>query len=267
MKLFLSADIEGTAGIARWEEARPENPAYGYFREQMSKEVAAACRGALAAGAGEVVIKDAHGPACNILPSLLPEGTRITRGWMGSPLLMMEGLDGSYDGVLFTGYHSAAGRDGNPLAHTISSGKIDAVVINGVRASEFLLNAYTAAYYQVPILFLSGDEALCKEAAGQVPGIHTVSTLVGEGNATTSLHPATAVRLLEERVKAAVLAAGEQKPLPLPGHFTVEIRYKDHPPAYKAAFYPGVERMEEKTIRFVTEDYFEVLRLILFVIM
>lgn len=264
MKIFLSADIEGTAGIARWDETRQGNPAYSYFQEQMSQEVAAACRGALAGGAKEVVVKDAHGSACNIIPNLLPEKTRLTRGWQLSPMLMMETLDSSFAGVVFTGYHSASNRDGNPLAHTISSSKVGCLRINGVKASEFLINAYTAAYFGVPVCFLSGDAQLCEEAQAQVPGITTVSTMVGTGGSSCSIHPAEATRLIEKQVQLAVEQCHNLTPILLPENFTVNIRFKDFSLGYKAGFYPGASRADEKSIRFETDDYMEVLRLLLF---
>ena len=161
-KLFLSADIEGTCGIADWKETELGEAQGEYFRAEMTKEVAAACEAAIAAGAEDILVKDAHSSGRNIDPSKLPEQARILRSWTRDPQVMMAGLDSSFEGVLFTGYHSPAGSDGNPLAHTMNGGNVW-VKINGVQASEFLINAYTAASLKVPVLFLSGDEALCAE--------------------------------------------------------------------------------------------------------
>ncbi|MDO4549463.1 MAG: M55 family metallopeptidase, partial [Clostridia bacterium] len=130
MKVFLSADIEGTAGIAHWEETEHGKFLYDHFSRQMTREVAAACEGAIAAGADEILIKDAHDSARNIDPDALPECARIFRGWGREPYSMMAGLDKSFDGVVFTGYHSAAGTDFNPLSHTMNQG-ILAIRING----------------------------------------------------------------------------------------------------------------------------------------
>lgn len=264
-RVFLSADIEGTAGIARWEEARAHEASHQYFKEQMSREVAAACRGALAAGADEVVVKDAHGPASTIIPSFLPKGTRIIRGWFGGPQLMMDGLDNSFDLVVCTGYHSAASWDGNPLAHTINSSKVDRVTINGETCSEFMLNAYTAAYHRVPVAFVSGDENLCRRSCAFIPGLATVATLEGIGNATLSIHPETAVEQIEAGVKEAVYAR-RTKPVALPRQFSVDLRFKDQHLAYRAAQYPGASLTEAKTAHFEAADYLDVLRFLYFTI-
>ena len=114
MKIFISSDMEGTAGIVHWDETEKGKDGYSHFSAQMSREVAAACEGANAAGAKEILIKDAHDSARNINPELLPENVRIFREWGRHPYSMMAGLDETFDGVFFTGYHSAAGMNTNP---------------------------------------------------------------------------------------------------------------------------------------------------------
>ena len=116
MKVFLSADIEGTCGICDWSETERSTPNdYTIYQKQMNREVNAACLGALAAGAEGVYVKDAHDSARNLDPMQLPEQIRIHRGWSGDPLSMMSGLDSdSFDAVFFTGYHAWASCPGNP---------------------------------------------------------------------------------------------------------------------------------------------------------
>ena len=111
MKVFLSADMEGTCGIVAWPETERSTPMdYAPYQKQMSREVAAACRGALSAGAEDVLVKDAHDSARNIDPTVLPRGARIHRAWSGDPLSMMTGLNQeTFDAVFFTGYHAWAG--------------------------------------------------------------------------------------------------------------------------------------------------------------
>ena len=120
MKVFISADIEGTCGITDWAETeRCTMDDYKPFQKQMTREVKAACKGALDAGVGEIFLKDAHDSARNIDAAELPECIRILRGWTGDPLSMMSGLDrDDYGAVLFTGYHAWASCPGNPLSHT-----------------------------------------------------------------------------------------------------------------------------------------------------
>ena len=102
MKIFISSDIEGTAGIVDWKETELSERVGDYFREQMSREVAAACRGALAGGADDVLVKDAHDYARNIDPTVLPEEVKILRGWTRDPYIMMAGIDKSFAGAFFT---------------------------------------------------------------------------------------------------------------------------------------------------------------------
>ena len=124
MKVYISADIEGVAGIAHWDEARKNHGDYAEFREQMTREVAAACRGARAAGATEILIKDAHASGRNLLHRQLPAGVRLIRGWSGHPLSMVQELDEGFAAVMMIGYHSPASSGANPLAHTMSSSRL-----------------------------------------------------------------------------------------------------------------------------------------------
>jgi hypothetical protein len=116
-KIFISADIEGTTGINVWPETEPPND---YFRKQMTREVSAAANSAFLNGATDIVIKDAHDSARNLIPDELPRKIRLVRGWMSDPDCMMQGLDKSFDACIFTGYHSPAGNNGNPLSHTMT---------------------------------------------------------------------------------------------------------------------------------------------------
>lgn len=116
MKLFICADIEGTAGIVDWEEARLGTSAHERFAQNMTNEVKAACEGAMKAGTSEILIKDAHGSARNILPAMLPREAKVFRGWARDPYIMMAGIDKSFDAVAMTGCHSEAGCSGNPLS-------------------------------------------------------------------------------------------------------------------------------------------------------
>lgn len=269
MNVFISSDIEGTCGVAAWSETEPGKTGgdYEYFRAQMSREVAAACRGALAAGAERVLVKDAHDSARNIDPSVLPEAVQINRGWAGDIYSMMSGIQrGEWDAVAFTGYHAAAGCSGNPLSHTMNL-SVDWIEINGVRASEFTLNAYMAGYHRVPVCFLSGDEALCESARRMIPDIATVPVNRGDGNSATSLHPALAVRRIEETLRGQLESGAYRRCIvPMPAKFEIVIRYKEHRTAYRASFYPGVEQTEEKTIRFTCVDYRDAMCLFQFVL-
>ncbi|MDR1638913.1 MAG: M55 family metallopeptidase [Clostridiales bacterium] len=266
MKLLISADIEGTCGIADWDEtAENRSVWYSYFKEQMSKEVSAACQGALDGGADYVRVKDAHHSARNINPALLPRGVQLHRGWSGSPFCMAAGVEEGFDALAFTGYHSPACGAGNPLSHTMET-DIDEVLINGVRTSEFMIHAYAAAMKGVPSIFLSGDEALCELAQQFVPGITVFPVMQGIGKSTISMHPADAVEGIRSAMKTAVEKRGDDCLVKLPEHFTAEVKYVNHHRAFKLSFYPGASLFGERTVAFSSDDYMEVLRFFHFVL-
>ena len=192
MKIYISADIEGVAGITHWDEAAKTHAAYPEFRERMTNEVVAACEGAIAAGAKEIWIKDAHSSGRNVFAERLPDCARIIRGWSGHPFSMVQELDESFDALLFTGYHSKAGDEGNPLAHTMSL-KVALITVNGQAASEFMLHSYAAATKNVPAVFLSGDKGICADAKALIPGITTAAVSEGIGPSTVSIAPQRAL--------------------------------------------------------------------------
>lgn len=266
MKVFLSADIEGTCGICDWSETERSTPNdYSIYQKQMQREVNAACQGALDAGAEYIYIKDAHDSARNLNPMELPEQIRIHRGWSGDPLSMMSGLDSDkFGAVLFTGYHAWASCPGNPLSHTMNL-QNNWVTLNGTRMSEFMMNAYTAAYYGVPVTFLSGDEALCQFAKTLIPNITTVAVNRGAGASACSIHPAVAVREIQARVKDS-LSNADKCLLSLPDKFEMVICFKEHKRAYDRSFYPGARLVDSTQVAFTAGDWYEMLRFCHFVL-
>lgn len=264
-KLFISADIEGTCGIIHWHETEKNHADWAYFREQMTREVAAACQGALSAGYDEVLVKDAHDSARNIDPRGLPVQTRLYRGWGGHPYCMMQGLDESFAGVVFTGYHNAAGTDSNPLAHTMSTAVVQ-FVLNGELASELYINALIASMLGVPVYAVSGDAGLCEWMRQKNPHTAVVPVNTGYGPAVLSLHPDEAVQQIRAAVTKAVAQPKKRCLFPMPEGFECEITFREHGKAMRGSFYPGIERKDARTLRFVCEDYFEFLRMMHFVV-
>ena len=257
-KLFLSADIEGTAGIAHWDETEQGKLLYAHFSRQMSREVAAACEGALSAGYEDILVKDAHDSARNINPELLPVEARIFRGWGKHPFSMMTGLDNSYSGVVFTGYHSAAGTDFNPLSHTMNT-RNNYIKINGEICSELMMNCLTAAYCGVPVYCVCGDKGLCDWIQSVNPNISVVPVSEGFGNGSISIHPDLAVKRIRETVAAAVNKPAADCMYPLPEHFHVEVSFKQHISAKGASWYPGCVQTGPFTVEFDADDYMAVL--------
>jgi len=264
-RLYVSADIEGVCGIVDWKETEIGEAQGAYFRAEMTSEVAAACEAAVASGVTDILVKDAHGSGRSIDPSRLPREARVLRAWTRDPYVMMAGLEPSHEGVFFIGYHSAAGTDGSPLAHTMETNNV-AVRINGALASEFLINAYIAAYVGVPVLLLAGDAALCATAASVNPNIRTVAVSEGRGNASISIHPA----LAQERIAAAAadaLAADPRRMLvELPASFDVSIHFKQHWLANRGSYYPGARRLGAHEVGFSSKDWGAVMAFLFFVL-
>ena len=263
-KLYNSADIEGVCGIEDWKETELTDAGGAWFRKQMSEEVRAACEGAVQAGVRDILVKDAHDSGRNIDASILPANVRLLRGWTEDPRVMMAGLDETFGGVLFIGYHSGANTDGNPLAHTMSL-QIVSATINGIGASEFLINTYTAASLGVPVLFLSGDAMLCDKAEALGCGIRTVAVSRGLGGASISIHPDLARERIRETVAEAVSCAQGRVRVPeLPSRFVLRTRYRDHAKAYRASFFPGARASGSHEIEIRARNWNDILVFMLF---
>ena len=198
MKIFVSADIEGIAGVTLPDECDPGKPASQPYQRRMTEHVAAACEGAIAAGAEDILVKDAHWNGDNIDAAALPREARLIKGWSGHPLFMVQGIDEGFDAAMFVGYHARAGSGGNALAHTLSGSKVARIEVNGRPVAEHHLNAWAAATVGVPVVMVSGDEALCEDAEDFVPAITTVPVMRGEGESSVSLHPEEA----RDRIRA-----------------------------------------------------------------
>ena len=254
MKLFISADIEGCIGTTLSAETHKEEACYRPFAEEMTREVAAVCEALIEAGADEIVVKDGHGDATNIDFSALPGKVKLIRGKSGHPFNMMFGLDESFDAVLYVGYHAPAGCGGNPISHT-STGNSNHIYLNGKLMSEFMLNSYTAALFKVPVVFVSGDEAICSLAKEMVPGITTAPVKKGVGASTINMSLPEGLRFLRERAKAAVSGDLSSCRIELPEKFEYVVNYKKIKKAYQMSFFPGAERVDERTNRVVSGDW------------
>ena len=265
MRVFISADIEGIATTTIWPQASKGEIGYPEACQEMTREVVAACEGAIAAGADYIRVKDAHGSGTNIDPQQLPECVELTRSSCGSPWSMVYGVTDGFDAAMFVGYHCAAGREGNPLSHTETTSTVY-VKLNGVKCSEFMLYSWACAKANVPSVMLAGDRMLCEDSASLHPKLITVPVKYGYGGSTTSLQP----RLAQERIREAAKRALEQDLTnaicKVPDNFTLEICFKEQVKATRASFYPGFEKIDDNTICMETNDYYEVLRAVVWVL-
>lgn len=259
-KLFVSCDIEGTCGIAAWDETEAGKAEYAPFAEQMSLEVGAACEGLLAGGAEQIFLRDAHSSARNIRPALLPQkpGIQLFRGWGRDPYGMMSGIDETFDGALFTGYHSACGWDGSPLSHTTNTSNFT-IKLNGEIMPELMACSLTAAMFGVPVLMVTGDQMICDWFRQKVPAAVTVPVSYGRGNGSISIMPGEAVRRIREGAEQAARLDPAQCMFPRPDHYCVEICFREHQKARSASWYPGVKQLDMRTVRFESDNWMDVL--------
>jgi D-amino peptidase len=266
MKIYISADIEGVTGIDHWDETLLGATNYDLFREQMTREVIAACEGAIAAGATEIIVKDAHHTGRNILPHRLPEPVNLIRGWSRHPYSMVQELNSSFTALVLIGYHSRAGSGANPLAHTLTT-DINQLKLNGQPVAEFHLMAMTAASEGVPVVFVSGDAALCQDVKTYDAAIETVATNKGIGESVLSLHPEQAIQQIRTGVETALRNCHQLQPRSLPSHFQLEVEYKHPPQAYRNSFYPEARLQDARSVVLETDTWFEVMRALQFIVL
>lgn len=254
LKIYISADMEGVVGAVTGDQLGPSGFEYAQFRELMTAEVNAAIDAARQAGATEILVSDSHGNGQNLLLEKLPQDIRLVRSWP-RPLMMMQGIDETFDGAIFIGYHTSTTNTEGVRAHTLSSANLTAVRLNGKPMSEAGLNAAIAGHFGVPVLMISGDDAIVAEAQGLLGDIEgaAVKEAISFHSATT-LMPEAALRLIGEKVAAAMERIDEFEPYELAGPIELEVSFKNYRPPQLLSYLPIVEQVDSHTIRYVADD-------------
>ncbi len=258
LKVFVSVDMEGVAGLIHWDETGSGGPDYQLFRTIMTGEANAAVAGAFEAGATEVVVRDAHDSARNILPDQIDPRARLIREWNG-PLSMMEGIDRTFDAVVFVGYHARVGTPNAVLKHTMSLSLFD-VILNGVRMPEGGWNAAIAGYFDVPVIFLSGDTAICKQIQEIIGPIETAAVKEGMGPAASMIHPSKAREMIQNGVRTALKNLKAYKPYKPSSPYKLEIVFVDENQARRASYIPGADRTGERSVAFTSADFMDIVK-------
>jgi len=201
VKVFISSDMEGTAGVVDWSQCLLGESEYEYYRTLLQAEVNAAIEGAQEAGASEFLVNDSHSKMQNLRPDTLAGSARYLSG-RHKPMYMMQGLDSSFDAVFFVSYHGSMASSA-PLSHTYNPRAIAEVTLNGTVVGESGINALVALGFGVPIVLITGDEVTAAEAAKVSPGVYpaVVKTAVSRF-AADSLHPAAARELIRAQAKS-----------------------------------------------------------------
>lgn len=261
MKLYISCDMEGTAGVCSWMQCDPSNTReYPIYRRYMSQEVRAAIEGARAAGVTDVLVNDSHWDMRNILWDELPADVRVISG-SRKPYSMTQGLDRGYAGAFFTGYHAKVGDADGVLAHTYTADVLYNVRINGIACSEALLNAAMAGYYGIPVLLVSGDAVLVEHVKEFIPHVTGVVVKEGIGHySAASITPRAAQELLRDAAEQAIRGAGAAAPFTFDSPVVMELDTARAEQADFIELMPGFERTGGRTVRFADDDYLNVFR-------
>lgn len=247
MKVFISTDFEGVAGIVDWDQIMVGSSDYDLGRRLLLGELNAAIDGALAAGATEFVVNDSHSSMRNLPPDLIHGQARLITG-KHKPMYMMEGLDASFDAIFFLGYHGSIGASQSVLSHTYNPRAIWEVRINGEIVGETALNALVATHYGVPIALITGDQVTAAEAKHLNPPPVCVEVKRSISRyASDSLHPEVA----RDRIQAAARhALGGEKPVNAPqfaSPIQIEVTFLTSDMAEMSAWLHDIRLVEDRS--------------------
>jgi D-amino peptidase len=262
MRVYISVDMEGVAGVVHEDQTDPTEPRhageYNRFRKLMTQEANAAIAGALEAGAKTILVNDSHWLMRNLLAEDLNPAAELLSGGP-KRLSMVEGIEVGFDAAMFIGYHARAGTRNATIDHTYTS-RVYEARLNGEPVGELALNAAMAGVHGVAVALVSGDQALAAEARALLgDGIETVVVKQAVGRfAARSVAPSKAC----ERVRAGAVAALGRKhsPFRIPAPMRLEVDFALTQMADMAELVPGSTRTGGRTVSYTDKDYREVFR-------
>jgi len=254
MKLFISADMEGISGVATNQQLKT-NSEYQRFRKLMTADVNAAIEGAFNGGATEVVVADGHGNMSNILIEEMDSRARLVSG-NNRVMCQLEGLDESFDGIMFVGHHGReGGSDVAVISHTLAGICVNEMKINGKVVGETEMNSLVAGSFGVPAIFISGDDAYVREVKETLPDVEAaVTKRAVDRFAAELIHPEVAREEIRAKAEAAVKKAKAIKPITFEGPITFDLELKGSQQAKMTTTIPTVELTGPKSIRFTCDD-------------
>jgi D-amino peptidase len=254
LKVYISADMEGVVGAVTGEQLGPDGFEYQRFREFMTEEVLAAIEAAREAGATEILVSDSHGNGQNLLIDRFPPDVQVVRSWP-RPLMMMQGIDSTFDAAILLGYHAGTTNPEGVRAHTMSSARLTDVRLNGQSIPEAGMSAAIAGHFGVPIVMISGDDAAVEQAQDVIGDLEGAIVKWSYGfHSARTLTPEAGYALIREKVKAALGRVGDFAPVRLQSPVTLDVSFKSYRPVQVLAYLPIVELVDAHTIRYVAED-------------
>jgi D-amino peptidase len=266
VKIFISSDMEGTAGVVDWDHVVAGGHFYDYYCQLLTNEINASIEGARRAGATEFLVNDSHSRMANLRPSDLAGSARYLSGRV-KPMYMMQGLDETFDAVFFISYHGSM-TTSSTLSHTYFPTAFARVTINGVIAGEAGINALVAKAYGVPIVLITGDATTAEEIAPFAPS--AVAVVVKESVsrfAANSLHPNAACALIDQGAFDAVtsLSSASEVSMTTPITMTLDLRTSDY--ADLAARVAGVRRTGTLSCEITLDDPLELYKTFITVVL
>ncbi len=254
MRVFISSDIEGTAGIVDWDQVRGPGAEYEIGRQLLTEEVNAAIDGAVPPGATHILVNDAHRTMYNLPPGALHHHASYLSG-RHKPLYMMEGLDATFDAAFMLAYHGAVGSPRAILSHTYNPAAVWDVRLNGIPAGESALNALVALHHRVPVVLITGDDATAEEARPFLPEIEAVVVKRSLTRfAAESLHPDRARELIRAGAARALGRAGTASLPAIDLPATLEVTFLTSDMAEMATWIRGVDRPGTRTVTATDDD-------------
>ncbi len=252
LKVYISVDMEGISGISGRDQTSSSGSEYGRSRKLMAEDANAAIRGAIAAGATEIVVNDSHGGHRNILPEdLHPSASLISHNFKRHG--MVEGLDDTFDAAMFIGYHAKAGSPVGVFAHT-GSGVLRDVEINGLSVGEGGMNTMMADWYGVPVVLVTGDDVAVHQVQEVATGARGVVVKRALNAQAVHLEPLASARQEIERVANEAVAAVRDKTTERVAAYRVRMQFRDTLIPSVAEALPSVERPEPDTLAFSTDS-------------
>ena len=266
LKIYISADMEGVVGVVTNEQLGPQGFEYARFREFMTQEVNAAIEGALAGGATQIVVSDSHGNGQNLLIEKLHKDVTLVRAWP-RPLMMMQGIDETFAGAVFIGYHTGTTNSQGVRAHTMSSARLADVQLKGVSVSEAGINAAIAGHFNVPVIAVSGDDAVVKETQALLGDVEGAVVKWASGfHSARTIMPDASYQIIRDKVTKAVRRIKDFKPYKLSGPIQVDVRFKNYRPSEVLSYLSIVQRTDAHSIRFTGKDMIEVSKFLEFIV-
>jgi D-amino peptidase len=248
VRIYISADMEGITGLVDRDDVQPGGRDYERGRRMMALDVNAAVRGAVVAGASDVLVNDAHGQMRNLLPEDLHPAARLVRG-RPKQMGMLEGLTAEHDAMICVGYHARAGALG-VLSHSFMGHEIEDMWLDGRTVGEIGLAQATAAALGVPMVALTGDDVACAEATEWDPSVTAVAVKYATDRFSAELRPENDARqAIEDAVSAALAAVPPAVPERPEGPPVLEIRWQSASVAATLEGLPGIARSDSRTIR------------------